>query len=69
MCEHDRSFEHRLFSYEMSRGISGASSCSQAAVDEYWRYLAAEARELSGEDSAAKAPNVAAKVAALEQQI
>ncbi|CAK0824458.1 unnamed protein product [Prorocentrum cordatum] len=69
MCEHDRSFEHWLFSYEMSRGISGASSCSQAAVDEYWRYLAAEARELSGEDSAAKAPNVAAKVAALEQQI
>ncbi|CAK0894421.1 unnamed protein product [Prorocentrum cordatum] len=63
------SFEHRPFSYEMSRGISGASSCSQAAVDEYWRYLAAEARELSGGDSAAKAPNVAAKVAALEQQI
>eukprot|EP00959_Pyramimonas_sp_CCMP1952_P109513 2290604-Pyramimonas_sp.AAC.1 len=45
MAEAGANFQYRMFAWEMQRGISGASQCSQQQV-EFWRYLAAEAREL-----------------------
>ncbi|CAK0845573.1 unnamed protein product [Prorocentrum cordatum] len=46
MAEADANFQYRMFAWEMQHGISGASHCSQQQVDEFWRHLAAEAREL-----------------------
>ncbi|CAK0822789.1 unnamed protein product, partial [Prorocentrum cordatum] len=46
MAEADANFRYRMFAWEMQRGISGASQCSQQQVEEFWRHLAAEAREL-----------------------
>ncbi|CAK0841897.1 unnamed protein product, partial [Prorocentrum cordatum] len=53
-------------SFEMQHGLSGTSCCSQAQVDEFWRYLSAEAREVCGPDVAAK--SVKAKIAEYENK-
>eukprot|EP00959_Pyramimonas_sp_CCMP1952_P052748 1102700-Pyramimonas_sp.AAC.1 len=50
----------------MQHGLSGTSCCSQAQVDEFWRYLSAEAREVCGPDVSAK--SVKAKITEYENK-
>ncbi|CAK0790908.1 unnamed protein product, partial [Prorocentrum cordatum] len=63
MIEQSHTFEH---------GLSGASTASQRQVDEYWRYLSAESREISGtpppqpSQAAAGDRGVRAQIARLE---
>ncbi|CAK0841691.1 unnamed protein product, partial [Prorocentrum cordatum] len=66
MIEHDASFQHRIFAWEMQHGISGASQCTQGQVDEYWRYLSAESREISDSPAPGKGAAVKAQIARLE---
>ncbi|CAK0814311.1 unnamed protein product, partial [Prorocentrum cordatum] len=46
MAEAGANFQCRMFAWEMQHGISGASQGSQQQMEEFWRYLAAEVREL-----------------------
>ena len=46
MVEASRTFEFRLNSFEAMNGLSGAAIATQQQVEKYWRYLAAESREL-----------------------
>ena len=46
LAEADRNFEYRLNAYRLTRHVQGA--VTQPTVDELWRYLVAEAREVHG---------------------
>ena len=46
MAESDREFDYRLNAYRLTRNLQGGVTQSQ--VDELWRYLVAEAREVHG---------------------
>ncbi len=47
MAEADEDFKFRMSNWQLVRGLSGAASCSQSQIDEFWRFLAGEAREVS----------------------
>ncbi|CAK0891878.1 unnamed protein product, partial [Prorocentrum cordatum] len=46
MAEADEDFKFRMSNWQFVQGLSGAASCSQSQIDEFWRPLAGEAREV-----------------------
>ncbi|CAK0805588.1 unnamed protein product, partial [Prorocentrum cordatum] len=64
MAAADSAFQYRLHAFQMNHGLFGM--LSQAQVDEFWRYLSAEAREAHGQEPAPTAKSVSERVAAIE---
>ena len=56
LSESGREFEYRLNAYKMNNNLKGA--VTQAQVDELWRYLVAESREVHGSGSNPSAKKV-----------
>ena len=56
MSEKDQAFQYRMHAYQMSSGMFGM--VTQVQVDEFWKFLSAEAREVQGakEEKGAKEP-------------
>ena len=78
MAEADEDFKFRMSNWQLVRGLSGAASCSQSQIDEFWRFLSGEAREVSTDGGKQQqqpqqtqqlGKQVQAKVASLEAQI
>ena len=46
MIEQSQTFQFRLNSFETLNSLSGAATATQQQVEKYWRYLAAESREM-----------------------
>ena len=64
MAEQDTAFQYRLHAFQMQHGMFGL--LTQGQVDEFWRYLSAEAREAQGQEGGKAAAKAARKQAAKE---
>ncbi|CAK0788136.1 unnamed protein product, partial [Prorocentrum cordatum] len=60
MVESDQEVKHRYYGFLVFHGLSGGV-CTQAQVDELWRYLSAEAREFAGGASSEGSKSEAAR--------
>ena len=50
MAEKDQAFQYRLHAYQMNTGMFGM--VTQTQVDEFWKFLSSEAREVQGPTNA-----------------
>ena len=67
MAEADAAFQYRLHAFQMQHGMFGL--LTQAQVDEFWRYLSAEAREAHGQDGGKASAKAARRQAAKEAKV